>query len=186
MEQFHEQYPAESDSFSVALDEAPEFLEADAEGAEEAASSAEESVYTDDIVRVYLREMGSVSLLTRQGEVNLARRMERGNSRVRKALSRSPLVQRMVIDLYEDLRQGKVKPGDAMEIGAADEAGRERKRAEAMQRFAKVAKRNRDLRARACARGVVSHPGPADDPVLAGNPRSAVLDGAMGGVRSRF
>ena len=42
----------------------------------------EESIYTDDPVRVYLREMGAVPLLTREGEVNLARRMERGKLRM--------------------------------------------------------------------------------------------------------
>ena len=148
MEQFHEHNLAESDSFSLVLDEAPEFLDADAEGTEEAASpSEEESVFTDDIVRVYLREMGSVSLLTRQGEINLAQRMERGTLRVRKVLSRSPLVQQMVMGIYEDLRQGKVKPGDLIEISAPDEAGRERKRLEAMRLFTKAAKLHRDLQA---------------------------------------
>ena len=54
----------------------------------------EESIYTDDPVRVYLREMGAVPLLTREGEVDLARRMERGKLRMQKAISRSALVQR--------------------------------------------------------------------------------------------
>ena len=53
----------------------------------------EESIYTDDPVRVYLREMGAVPLLTREGEVDLARRMERGKLRMQKAISRSALVQ---------------------------------------------------------------------------------------------
>ena len=54
-----------------------------------AAHAPEESIYTDDPVRVYLREMGAVPLLTREGEVNLARRMERGKLRMQKAISRS-------------------------------------------------------------------------------------------------
>ena len=49
---------------------------------------------TNDPVRMYLREMGSVPLLTREGEVELAKRIERGQTAVRKALSRSPLVIR--------------------------------------------------------------------------------------------
>src|SRR5260370_6820586 len=53
----------------------------------------EESIYTDDPVRVYLREMGAVPLLTREGEVDLARRMERAKLRMQKAISSSPLVQ---------------------------------------------------------------------------------------------
>jgi RNA polymerase primary sigma factor len=43
-------------------------------------------------VRMYLREMGTVPLLTREGEIEIARRIERGENAVRKALSRSPLV----------------------------------------------------------------------------------------------
>jgi len=147
MEQFHEQNLAESDSFSLVLDAAPESLDADLEGNDEVDSPSEDSPYTDDPVRVYLREMGSVSLLTRQGEVSLARRMERGKLRVRKVLSRSPLVQQMVMAIYEDLRQSKVKLEALIEISASDETDGERKRAEAIQRFTNVAKLNRDLRA---------------------------------------
>jgi RNA polymerase primary sigma factor len=55
------------------------------------AHPVEESIYTDDPVRVYLREMGAVPLLTREGEVNLARKMERGKLRMQKAISRSLL-----------------------------------------------------------------------------------------------
>src|SRR3569832_2424166 len=63
------------------------------EGDDAPAHPVEESIYTDAPVRVYLREMGAVPLLTREGEVNLARRMERGKLRMQKALSRSALVQ---------------------------------------------------------------------------------------------
>jgi RNA polymerase primary sigma factor len=66
----------------------------------------EESIYTDDPVRVYLREMGAVPLLTREGEVDLARRMERGKLRMQKAISRSALVQRVVVELAEQLKKG--------------------------------------------------------------------------------
>lgn len=65
----------------------------------------EESIYTDDPVRVYLREMGAVPLLTREGEVDLARRMERGKVRMHRAISRSALVQLAIIDLAEALKK---------------------------------------------------------------------------------
>src|SRR5438067_13173108 len=65
----------------------------------------EESIYTDDPVRVYLREMGAVPLLTREGEVDLARRMERGKLRMQKAISRSALVQLAVVELAETLKK---------------------------------------------------------------------------------
>jgi RNA polymerase primary sigma factor len=58
-----------------------------------------------DPVRVYMREMGASPLLTREGEVDLARRIERGQLRVLKALSRSPLVIRELLTLGEDLKK---------------------------------------------------------------------------------
>jgi RNA polymerase primary sigma factor len=60
---------------------------------------------TNDPVRMYLREMGTVPLLTREGEIELAKRIERGQTAVRKALSRSPLVIREILTLAETLRR---------------------------------------------------------------------------------
>src|SRR5579864_9238410 len=56
---------------------------------------------TNDPVRMYLREMGSVPLLTREGEIELAKRIERGQAAVRKSLSRSPLLIREILTLPE-------------------------------------------------------------------------------------
>ncbi len=61
---------------------------------------------TNDPVRMYLREMGTVPLLTREGEVEIAKRIERGQLRVMKAISRSPIVIREIVALGEDLRRG--------------------------------------------------------------------------------
>ncbi len=61
---------------------------------------------TNDPVRMYLREMGTVPLLTREGEVEIAKRIERGQLRVLKALSRSPIVIREIIAMGEDLKRG--------------------------------------------------------------------------------
>jgi RNA polymerase primary sigma factor len=55
---------------------------------------------------MYLREMGTVPLLTREGEVEIAKRIERGQMRVLKAISRSPIVIREVVALGEDLKRG--------------------------------------------------------------------------------
>ncbi len=63
---------------------------------------------TNDPVRMYLREMGTVPLLTREGEIELAKRIERGQRCVSKALSRSPLVIREILQMADDIRMGTV------------------------------------------------------------------------------
>jgi len=62
---------------------------------------------TNDPVRMYLREMGIVPLLTREGEVAIAKRIERGKLSVIKAISRTPTVSRLIIRLGEQLRSGE-------------------------------------------------------------------------------
>src|ERR1039457_4831425 len=59
-----------------------------------------------DPVRVYLREMGASPLLTREEEVEIAKRIERGQITALKALSRSPIVIQQVLALGEDLKRG--------------------------------------------------------------------------------
>src|ERR1700732_3744303 len=81
----------------------------------------EESIYTDDPVRVYLREMGAVPLLTREGEVDLARRMERGKLRMQKAISRSSLIQNLVLDWAEQLKSGETEIDDYVDLGDLEE-----------------------------------------------------------------
>jgi len=61
---------------------------------------------TSDPVRVYLREMGVVPLLTRESEVVIAKRLERGNLRILKTVSRSALVVKELIATGADLRSG--------------------------------------------------------------------------------
>ncbi|MGH9439650.1 MAG: RNA polymerase sigma factor region1.1 domain-containing protein, partial [Terriglobia bacterium] len=62
---------------------------------------------TNDPVRMYLREMGTVPLLTREGEVVIARRIERGQVSVLKAVSRSPLIVQELMALRKELADGK-------------------------------------------------------------------------------
>jgi RNA polymerase primary sigma factor len=61
---------------------------------------------TNDPVRIYLRQMGMTPLLTREGEVDIAKRIERGQLRTLKALSRSPIVIRRILVIGEDLERG--------------------------------------------------------------------------------
>ena len=61
---------------------------------------------TNDPVRMYLREMGTVPLLTREGEVTIAKRIERGQLVVMKAITRSPIVIKELIAVGDDLRKG--------------------------------------------------------------------------------
>src|ERR1700743_2269211 len=63
---------------------------------------------TWDPVRIYLREMGAVPLLNREGEIALARRIERGQTRTRRALSRCPLIVLAMVRLGDDLRNGGI------------------------------------------------------------------------------
>ncbi len=69
---------------------------------------------TWDPVRIYLREMGAVPLLNREGEIALARRIERGQTKTRRALSRCPLVVLEIVRLGDDLRNGVVFARDAL------------------------------------------------------------------------
>jgi RNA polymerase primary sigma factor len=61
---------------------------------------------TNDPVRMYLREMGTVPLLTREGEVAIAKRIERGQMLVLKTITRSPIVVKEMVAIAEDLRTG--------------------------------------------------------------------------------
>jgi len=63
---------------------------------------------TNDPVRLYLREMSVVPLLTREGEVAIAKRIERGQLRTQKAIARSPIAVRELIKIGEDLEGGRL------------------------------------------------------------------------------
>ena len=69
---------------------------------------------TNDPVRLYLREMGTVPLLTREGEVEIAKRIERGQLNVLKAVSRSPIVIKEVINLGDQLERGERSINDVI------------------------------------------------------------------------
>ena len=70
---------------------------------------------SNDSVRVYLREMGMVPLLTREGEIELAKRIERGESAVRKALSRSRLIVQLLFDAKHAIEKSHFPILDVMQ-----------------------------------------------------------------------
>jgi RNA polymerase primary sigma factor len=148
MQRLEEHIFADSTDTRFGLHESSDFLEAESQDGDVASPAIEESAeerYTDDPVRVYLREMGSVSLLTRQTEVALARRMERGNLRVQKALSRSPLVRAMALAIDEDIRAGKVDGEDLLNLAGPDETAKKRVRMDAIRQFKKLGEFENEL-----------------------------------------
>ncbi len=70
---------------------------------------------TTDPVRMYLREMGTVPLLTREGEIELAKRVERGQRGMMKSLSRSPLVIRQILELGQRVASEEIPIRDILQ-----------------------------------------------------------------------
>ena len=120
MDHFEDQFLASTtDPLGLPFDEEANYFHPEDVQEEEFASAqpVEESIYTDDPVRVYLREMGAVPLLTREGEVELARKMERGKLRMQKAISRSALVENQIMELSEMVRKEAVELDELVELG---------------------------------------------------------------------
>jgi RNA polymerase primary sigma factor len=69
---------------------------------------------TNDPVRMYLREMGAVSLLTREGEVEIAKRIEKGNQEVLKAVMGTPFTNKMIAEIQDKLASGEMKLRDVI------------------------------------------------------------------------
>lgn len=141
VDHFEDNYLHENpEVFGLPFDEDARFFEGE-ELEDYHSIQQDESIYTDDPVRVYLREMGAVPLLTREGEVDLARKMERGKLRMQKAISRSPLVQRAIADLAERIKKGTEDIGNWVEVAEASEepGGGEKRKGQLKQLFAEVA-----------------------------------------------
>ncbi|MBC7796394.1 MAG: sigma-70 family RNA polymerase sigma factor, partial [Pyrinomonadaceae bacterium] len=103
---------AVGDSDSVLLERAAALAVDDEDSDEEEDLDLDLSAGTldknNDPVRLYLREMGVVPLLTREGEVVIAKRIERGQIKTRKALSRSPIAVEELLKIGEDLKRRKL------------------------------------------------------------------------------
>ncbi len=143
---------------------------------------------TNDPVRMYLREMGTVKLLDREGEVEIARRIERGEARIYQALSTNRIVLEEILRIVEAAKKDKNVARGFLEFAAAaledsDEVDpRTAKRIEeVLAHFKKVAKLDGELRklqdkkraakaakkpAKASAKKAAAKPQPAVDPAL--------------------
>ena len=110
---------------------------------------SEQASPSEDSVRLYLTEMGTVPLLTGQGEVRLAKRMERGNRQVVKALSRTPWLWARLMALREDLKEERISLRGLTEFANADEdpSAKTRVRISLLRRLTSVAKRVEEFQA---------------------------------------
>jgi RNA polymerase primary sigma factor len=88
-------------------------------------SEADELGRTDDPVRMYLRDMGGVELLSREGEIEIAKRIEEGRETMIKSLCESPLVMNQLTVWYEDLVNEKILLRDIIDLDASYDAGLE-------------------------------------------------------------
>ncbi len=86
---------------------------------------AEDDSYakSNDPARIYLRKMGSVSLLTREGEVELAKRIEEGERRVLQAVLNSAIGIEEILDLADQLREEKIRVKEVVKDADEDDAG---------------------------------------------------------------
>ena len=88
---------------------------------------------TNDPVRMYLREMGTVPLLTREGEVEIAKRIEQGKLAAVKSISRTPTVAKGIIFMGEQLKSRSLNIRDLVPFGGDEELSDERSEARARQ-----------------------------------------------------
>jgi RNA polymerase primary sigma factor len=98
---------------------------AEEEEAEEQTGNVDEASLgrTDDPVRMYLREMGSVELLSREGEIAIAKRIEAGRDMMINGLCESPLTFKAIITWHEQLKAGRMLLRDIVDLEATDGAG---------------------------------------------------------------
>ena len=114
----HESAPTETNEILSDTETEP-----DEDAAEEAAAALasldSEFGRTTDPVRMYMREMGTVELLTREGEIKIARRIENGLNQAMSSLARYPDTMRMIFERYTQVREEEAKLSDIM-VGFVD------------------------------------------------------------------
>ncbi|MDI6652653.1 RNA polymerase sigma factor RpoD [Gluconobacter japonicus] len=112
----------EQDEAETAQDEAKEEAE-ESDEPQGGNIDAEAASRTDDPVRMYLREMGSVELLSREGEIAIAKRIEAGRDEMIGGLCESPLTIRAIISWHERLKDGEMLLRDIVDLEASQSGG---------------------------------------------------------------
>ena len=97
--------------------------EPEAEGEAAGNVDSETAGRTDDPVRMYLREMGSVELLSREGEIAIAKRIEAGRDMMIGGLCESPLTFRAIVAWHDALKAGRMLLRDIVDLEATQGAG---------------------------------------------------------------
>jgi RNA polymerase primary sigma factor len=112
--------------------------------------SDDEYYKSNDPVRMYLRKMGSVALLTREGEVEIAKRIEEGENEILSAILSSPVAVREIIDIGERLRNHKIRVKDIVrdaedEEHEFDEEEADRRIIRLIDRVKRLDKKNQEI-----------------------------------------
>jgi RNA polymerase primary sigma factor len=117
------------------------------EGAEEAKVDLSPGTLekTNDPVRMYLREMGTVPLLTREGEVEIARRIERGEKNVVKALSRSKYVINQLLEYGQRIRAKEIRVEHLIVVDDEEDDSVDRKRRHVLDAINRVNRLSKKL-----------------------------------------
>jgi RNA polymerase primary sigma factor len=98
--------------------EKPAAESAEAEGEEKEEKPSDELGRTDDPVRLYLREMGSVELLSREGEIAIAKRIEAGREMMIGSICESPLTIQAILSWHDALNEGRMLMRDIIDLEA--------------------------------------------------------------------
>mgnify|MGYP001425622188 CR=1 FL=1 len=84
-------------------------------------ATKEEATTSNDPIRMYLRKMGSIALLTREGEIEIAKRIEAGERAVTNIVLHSPISAWYVQELHDRIKRGQVRVRDALKIASGNE-----------------------------------------------------------------
>ena len=109
---------------------------------EDAQAAKSDSVSIDDPVRLYLREMGTISLLTRKGEVEIAKRIEAGQDEVLSAVANCGVTIREFVSLSKQVKAGEIKVFDIIQATEPEEG----KEASIKKEIKKLQKRVKTLK----------------------------------------